>query len=132
MSRNRRIFRNFLTLIVFGTAWVFLYVAYPKTESPVLSREALLIMIPLGIGAAVYVAVAGDVLSKLWHVVGMPIVPIAIVVLVYGSNTDAEGLGFVWIYALAPLLPYWIGSVIAGLLYSFFSKRRDGHQCSEH
>lgn len=132
MSRNRRIFQNFLTLIVFGTAWVFLYVAYPKTESPALSREALLIMIPLGIGAAVYIAVAGDVLSELWHVVGMPIVPIAIVVLVCGSNTDAEGLGFVWIYALAPLLPYWIGSVIAGLLYSFFSKRRDGHQCSEH
>lgn len=119
--------RNIFILIVFILAWILVYVVYPyRIELKDVSIELrifMLVIIPFTFGLSLYLLLHGVWFKKVWYMIAMPIIPIVVLFIVWGRDIVGENFAWLWIYAAAPLLPYWVGAGVASILYGLSQRR---------
>lgn len=121
-SRAQRL-RNLIAAGVIAAVWILIYTA-PKTLDIMIAPSSNLVVAVI-IGATLGLVVVGDWFEKVRYVAGTPIVPVLVVGVAFSSGVEPEGMAFTWLYAVIPVLPYFIGAGGIILLQHFF-RRKDG------
>ena len=102
--------RNLIVTVIFGVTWFTFYALMATGGTSLVSPPVLLLLIPLVLGVAYVGLLDGEWFERAMYALATPIVPVILVTALLAGSTDSEGVGFVWLYASAPLLPFWIGA----------------------
>ena len=116
--------KNFTISTAFGLAWIAFFAVMAMGGTSFASPSIPLLVVPLILGGAYVAFIKGEPVNRVLYALGMPIVPVLVVTTFLSRNTDSEGAGFVWLYASAPLLPFWIGA--AAVLIAMAVRKRMG------
>jgi hypothetical protein len=116
--------KNVAVSTIFGLAWIAFFLLTAKRGSSLVSPSIPLLAVPLVVGGTFVALIRGELVDRALYALGMPLVPVLVVAGFLSHNTDSEGAGFVWFYASAPLLPFWIGA--AGVVIVMLVRKRTG------
>lgn len=115
--------RNVIVTVLFGVIWMVAYALMAKATTPLVPPPVSFLLVPLALGIIYASLVDGVWVDRALYALAMPILPVIIVTALLAYQTDSEGAGFVWLYASAPLLPFWIGAAAMVVLVALRKDR---------
>lgn len=111
--------RNLIITASFGAIWLVAYALMAAAGTSLVSPPVSLLLVPLALGIIYAGLVDGEWVDRALYALATPIVPVIVVTVLLAHGTDSEGAGFIWLYASAPLLPFWIGAAVMLVFVAF-------------
>jgi hypothetical protein len=109
-------FRNSLVMALIGTTWIVMYGIYLPDPEKTFAPWISFLVFPIVVGALAALGMTGEAVRRVLKSLVSILIAGLINFVKLGTETDAEGLGYVTLYLIAPIVPYISSVAVASLL----------------